>query len=74
VSLREDRAWRPPAGAASEAATLREQAVALQDELDHLELSDWPGWLRYGAMLAERITELKRQASMMEEDARRIED
>ena len=63
-----------PGGAALEAATLREQAHVLEGELGRLERHDWPGWLRCGGMITERISELKRQAAMLEGDARRVHD
>ena len=68
------RARRIPRGAADEAASLRDQARALESELDRLERQDWPRWLRCGAMIAERVSELKRQAAMLEGDARRARD
>ena len=74
MSARERKARKAPSGAAVEATSLRQQAAALQEALDHMERGDWSGWLRYGAVLAERITDLKCQASRLENDARRAAD
>ena len=74
AAVRREKAGSGHGGAALEAASLRAQADALEGELERLERHDWPGWLRYGAMITERISELKRQAAMLEQDARRIRD
>jgi hypothetical protein len=72
VALGQDDANRP-AGAALEAAALRAQAAVLQGELERLERLDWPGWLRNSRVLTDRISELKRQAAVLEIDARRVD-
>ena len=72
--MRQDGGRQSPGGAALEAATLRKHAQALESELEQLERHDWPGWLRCGGMITQRITELKRQAAMLEGDARRVHD
>ena len=59
-----------PTGVAPQAAALREQAAMLQSEVERLERHDWPGWLRNGEMLTQRISELRRQAAAMESEVR----
>ena len=63
----------PLCGAAAEAAALREQVAALQDEVARLERHDWPGWLRNAEQLTQRVSELKRQAAVLEADAHRLD-
>ena len=48
-------------------AELRSEASALRAQLDRMERFDWPRWLREADLLTRQITELRRQATAMEQ-------
>ena len=54
------------------AGELREEACALQAELDRLERLDWPRWLREADGLTRKISELRRQATAIEQECSSI--